>query len=114
MLFVSGPIAAEGLSKPEGRVILRVTGKIETTNATIDDKPAATFDRKMLENLSQASIRTHTPWTDGVVAFEGPLLRDLLARVGAYGEVLNTTAINDYAVDIPADDAASYRMILAL
>ena len=107
-------IAAEGLPKPEGRVILRVFGKIENTTVTIDGKPTATFDRTMLENLSQASIRTHTPWTDGVVTYEGPLLRDLLARVGAYGAILSAIAINDYAIDIPADDAASYRVILAL
>ena len=113
-IFDQVAIAAEGLPKPEGRVILRVFGKIENTNATIDRKPAATFDRTMLENLTQASIRTHTPWTDGVVTYEGPLLRDLLVRIGAHGEILSAIAINDYVIDVPADDAESYRVIVAL
>ena len=113
-IFDQVAIAAEGLPKPEGRVILRVLGKIGNTNATIDRKPAATFDCTTLENLTQASIRTHTPWTDGVVTYEGRLLRDLLVRIGAHGEIFSAIAINDYVIDVPADDAESYRVIVAL
>jgi hypothetical protein len=49
-----------------------------------------------------------------VSAFEGPLLCDLLERLGADGTVLRAKALNDYAVDIPAEDCERYPVILAL
>ena len=68
----------------------------------------------MLEALPQTVIRTETPWTEGVVEFEGPLLRTVLAHVDARGETLEAVALNDYSVDIPVQDTVDYPVILAL
>lgn len=74
----------------------------------------ARFDREALRDLPQHRITTSTPWTDGVSVFEGPLLCDVLERVGADGTMLRARAINDYLVDIPMSDCERYPVILAL
>lgn len=102
--------AAPSLPAPDGRVILRVTGKIDVTNR---DKAAA-FDRGMLKSLPQKVIETYTDWTDGPQTFEGPLLSDLLERVGAHGDSLYATALNGYAATIPVSHAREHGVLLAL
>ena len=111
----AGPVAsraaeAQELGAPEGRVILTISGRIDHANA----KGAAEFDRAMLEAMPFTTVETMTPWTDAVARFEGPLARDLMKRVGARGSRLLATAINDYAVEIPIEDFASYQVILAM
>lgn len=76
--------------------------------------PALALDRATLEKMSQRTIVTSTPWTDGATTFEGPLLRDVLAAANAAGGKIAAVAINDYKVEIPATDAASYDVIVAL
>jgi len=95
----------------ESDSLLVVTGRIAPPAAT---EGGARFDRQALEALPQHETRTSTPWTDGVSAFEGPLLCELLASVGAEGTVLRAKAVNDYAVDIPLEDCERYPVILAL
>ena len=102
--------ADEALAAPEGRVILTVSGRIDHTNG----KGVAEFDRAMLEAMQATAIETMTPWTDGVALFEGPLVRDLMKRVGARGSRLQATALNDYSVEIPIEDFARYPVILAM
>ncbi len=101
--------AAE-LEPPTGRVVLRITGTIEARN----DGDAAAFDLAQLEALPQTTLRTETPWTDGVIEFRGPLARAVLAAVGARGERVRAAAINDYVVDIPMADFESLDVIFAL
>ena len=96
------------MAAAESEPLLVVTGLIETPDG------GARFDRAALEALPQHELSTSTPWTDGVSAFEGPLLCDLLARVGAQGSVLRAKAINDYVIDIPVSDCERYPVILAL
>jgi len=98
------------LDFPRGPVILTVSGSIRQTNQS----GKAVLDAAMLKSLPQQEIVTDTPWTDGQVRFEGPLLRDVLKLVGAQGEMLKTRAINDYFVDIPVSDAEKYDVILAM
>ncbi len=107
LLAALGARAAE-LPPPQGRVILSVEGMIDVPGGI------ARFDRALLEALPQREIITVTPWTDGPARFEGPLLREVLARVGAQGARLEARAINDYAVTIPVSDAERYDVILAL
>ena len=104
------PAAAEALPPPTGPVMLTVSGQI--ANTTGPDR--AQFDRAGLEALGLHEIRTSTSWTDGVSRFEGPLLSDLLDRVGAGGSKLVARAINDYSVVIPAEDCRKYPVLLAL
>ena len=93
---------------PAGEVVLRVSGQI----ANRTDGTAALFDMAALEALPAAHIVTTTAWTEGDVAFDGVLLRDLLAAVGADGNTLSAIAINDYAISIPVSDA-QYDVIIA-
>lgn len=109
LLFLAGSAQAESLPAPAGDVVLRISGNIANQNDGAD----AVFDLDGLAALPHAQVVTSTPWTEGRTVFDGVLLRDLLAAVGATGGTLRAIAINDYAVDIPADDAAAYDVIVA-
>ncbi len=102
--------AATDLSKPAGKVILTVTGKIGATN----DGETAIFDRAMLEAMPQHSFTTKTPWYSGPETFEGVLMSDLLRRLECTGSNLLAIALNDYSSQIPVDDFAHYGVILAI
>jgi hypothetical protein len=106
----TGSLFGDVLPPPQGAIILTVTGQI--SNTTADNR--AEFDRAALELLGSHQVRTSTAWTDGVSIFEGPLLCDLLNRVGASGATLMAKALNDYAVEIPIDDCRKYPVVLAL
>ncbi|GGO87913.1 oxidoreductase [Marinobacterium nitratireducens] len=110
LCMVAALAAADPLEPPAGPVILTVGGAIRNTT----DGEVAQFDRAMLERLPQRLVRTHTPWTDGVNDFEGPLGRALLEFVGARGETLEVTALNDYSATVPVEDFFSHDVILAM
>ena len=104
------PWCAVALERPTGPVILTVTGAITRVN----DGDRAIFDRSMLERIGQASFRTSTAWTDGVVEFEGVPMKALLEAVGIRGTRLRATAINDYAIDLDATEFETVPALLAL
>lgn len=99
--------AALALDAPTGPVVLTVKGTISNTNAG----DTAQFDLAMLEALKGRKGEMETPWTEGKVTFEGPLLREILAAVGATGTSLKVRALNDYAADVPAEDAKLDTML---
>lgn len=101
--------ADEKLPPPQGEIILRVVGNIDRTNV-LDE---AHFDRAMIEAMESHTLRTSTVVTDGVKTFEGVLMRDLLAAVGAEGESVRATALNGYVIDIPMEDFEKYDVIAA-
>jgi hypothetical protein len=107
LLAVALPAAA--LDAPAGPVVLTVRGRLAQPNA--GDR--AEFDMAMLERLPQRSFVTRTPWYAQPRQFTGPLLRDVLAAAGAQGSMLKAVALNDYAVDIPMDDAQRHDVIVA-
>lgn len=105
-----GPALADAaLPAPRSVTILTMTGAIQRTNA---DRAAA-FDAEMLAALPRQKITTATPWYDEPRTFEGPLLRDLLAAVGASGRMLKVEALNDYAAEVPFADATDYSVVIA-
>lgn len=91
--------------------LLTVKGRVELPPGS---EGGVRFDRKALEALPQHQITTSTPWTDGVSTFEGPLLCDLLGRLGSSGSIVQARALNDYVIDIPMEDCERYPVILAL
>lgn len=99
----------ELLPAPEGEVVLTVAGEISRTNR----QGIAVFDEAMLEALPQTVLDTTTVVTDGVRHFEGFLMRDLLALVGAEGETVTATALNDYIIDIPMEDFERFDVLVA-
>jgi len=104
----AGPAAA--LDPPSGKVVLTVTGKVATRNGP---DGAATFDMNLLERLPRHSFTTKTPWYSKPRKFSGVLLRDLLEAVGSAPARLNAMALNDYRVEIPAEDVARGHAMLA-
>jgi len=73
-----------------------------------------TYDRDALEKMGMVSIKTSTPWNEGVVDFEGVPLAKLLEEAGAAGATATVTALNDYSVDIPTSDFSEFGTILAI
>lgn len=104
-----GSLAAWALDVPKGKVVLTVTGKVGTPNKGA----TAVFDMAMLQQLPQRTFSTQTPWDPKPVTFTGPLLRDVLAAAKATGTTLEATALNDYKVTLPMDDAAQFDVVLA-
>ncbi|MBL4907593.1 MAG: molybdopterin-dependent oxidoreductase [Sneathiella sp.] len=98
------------LEKTTGDIILTVTGNIGQSNTADGD---AAFDRKSLRQFTPVTISTKTPWTDGIVQFEGVLIRDLMHALDAKGKILHATAADDYSVNIPFEDFKKYNVILA-
>ena len=103
-------LSAQALDAPAGKVLLTVSGPLRHAN----DGDAASFDLALLQSLPQHTFTTRTPWYAQPRKFTGVLLRDLLAGVGAApASALRATALNDYRVDIPADDVARHGAMLA-
>jgi hypothetical protein len=106
LLTLSGP--SKALEPARSKPVLTVSGKVSDTN----DAGRAVFDMAMLEALPQKSFTTATPWYNQPVKFTGPLLSDVLKAAGAKGSTLKAVAINDYKIQIPADDTR-HGVILA-
>ncbi|MCE6961885.1 molybdopterin-dependent oxidoreductase [Cereibacter sphaeroides] len=104
------PALAQDLSPPSGQPVLTVDGPIQVTNVA----GKAVFDMRMLQDMPKMSYRTSTVWTDGVLEFTGVPLKALLDRLGAAeGVSVSAKAINDYAVEIPADAITDEAPIIA-
>lgn len=106
--IIAGLLAAAFFALPAGagQVVLTITG-------AVDDPPVG-FTRRELAALPQHELRTSTTVTDGTRLFEGFLMRDLLARVGADGESVLALALNDYRIEIPMEDFERFDVIGAL
>lgn len=104
------PTSALALDKPAGDPILTITGHVTQTNTG----KTATFDMAMLEKLEGRKATMETPWTSGQTEFSGPYLRAVLAAAGASGKKLIVKALNDYASEVPFEDAEKLDTILAV
>jgi len=101
--------SASALERAVGTVVLTVSGRVRSPN----DGAVANFDMPMLARMPQTSFTTRTPWYAQPRKFTGPLLRDVLAAAGASGTTLRAIALNDYTVEIPAEDSALHDVIVA-
>ncbi len=72
-------VLAAPLAKPQGKVVLSISGLISNTN----DGDKAEFDMPMLEGLGNVSWTTKTPWYKDPVTFSGVPMSKLLEVVGA-------------------------------
>lgn len=107
---VSYPFRSYALDMPKGEVVLTVTAaKLDHPNVG----ETAQFDLPMLEALAGRTGKMETPWTKGQVTFSGPLLRSVMDAAGAHGTTLKVVALNDYAADVPMDDATKLDTMLA-
>ncbi|WP_245957877.1 molybdopterin-dependent oxidoreductase [Marinomonas piezotolerans] len=108
---VLGAAESFALDKPNGRVILNVKGNISVANTASGE---AAFDKAMLNDLGEVTLVTSTPWTEGVNTFTGPKLSALLDAVGADGQTLVITALNDYSAKMPVEDAYELGVLMAM
>ena len=110
---------AQVQESPTGPVILTISGAISVGNGQEDvqnsteTEISAQFDLAMLEEIGLTRIVTETPWTKGLISFEGVLGRDLLSLVNFEGSSLRASALDNYSVDIPVEDFFTHDVILA-
>ena len=102
-------MASYAADKPQGRVLLTVSGAINTIN----QEQELAFDLAMLGTLPQHSITTHNPWTKGLHTYQGFSAVDLLQRLGSSGTLLRVTALNEYMTEIPLSDFIDNGAIFA-
>ena len=73
-----------------------------------------TLTVRELESLGTWQVRTTSPWEEGEIVAEGPLLRDVLAHVGLDGaERILVRSADAYAPIIPREDWQDFPVILA-
>ena len=107
-LFVTLCAASLSLAAPlqAGETVLTLTGAIA------DPPVELTFEDLLA--LPQHRLVTSTTVTDGTPAFDGFLMRDLLAEHGAAGTVVVAGALNDYQMKIPIEDFERFDVLGAL
>ena len=77
----------------------------QTVDFSIDDLAA----------MPLVTVATENEFSDGMVSYRGPLVRDVLVKAGMErASSVRFTAVNDYFVDIPTDDFRHYDAILAI
>lgn len=72
-----------------------------------------TLDMETLQAMDNVKFETSTIWTEGVQTFTGVSLSVFLRALDVSGGTLKATAINDYSVEIPLDDAVEGGPIIA-
>ncbi len=90
----------------DGKIVLTIDGKLSGGEAL-------NFTISAIEALGTTTVKTGTPWHDGVVTFEGVPLNVLMEHVGAEGENAAILALNNYRTDVPLSDFKQYGVILA-
>ena len=103
------PLRAQHAATAAPKVILTITGNVHK-RAGAD---GIDFDLPALAKLPQTSFSTKTPWYAQPRKFTGVLLKDLLASVGGSGSTLRAMALNDYRVELPAEDWLQHGAMLA-
>ena len=100
---------------PDGAVLLVVDGAVDPPAALAGPAPgAAHFDRAALEALPPTTVRTATPWSEGVVRYEGARVAEVLRAAGASpGARVIADAVNDYRAELDAEELARYPIIVA-
>lgn len=100
---------AQSLAKPEGPVILTISGNITHKNSA----NAAVFDAAMVDALAVSQVKTSAFWRKGLRTFTGPSLQSVLALVGAKGQSLRLIALDNYEVRVPVQDVTQFNPVLA-
>jgi hypothetical protein len=94
---------------------LAIAGAPALTLAGASRSDTLELSLEELAALPQFVVKTESEFTDGVVAYRGPLVRDVLAKLGLDRlEQVRFVAANDYYVDIPTEDFRTYDAILAM
>jgi hypothetical protein len=103
--------AGEKIGKPDGEVVLSVSGDIGERN----NGKRLDLDLASLEKMRRVRLEAAEPFLKRRVMFEGVLLADLLAVAGVPESAtkVSLTALDDYKVDFSVADVRSSQMLLA-
>ena len=102
-------LPAAALDRPAGKVILTVSGALNTHN----DANTAAFDLALFERLPQHSFSTRTPWYPQPRKFNGVRFGDLMKALDSQATSVRALALNDYRADIPTDDLVRHGAMIA-
>ncbi|WP_136680540.1 molybdopterin-dependent oxidoreductase [Neptunomonas sp. XY-337] len=110
VLLLSNPVAANELPRPQGTVILTLTGQLSFGNS----HHGVELDMALLKALPTHQIKTKTPWTDGEAIYRGALLIELLDWAGAAdASEVKLTALNNYSATLSLREIQRYPIVLA-
>ncbi|ETX12092.1 hypothetical protein MUS1_00335 [Marinomonas ushuaiensis DSM 15871] len=110
VLLISFSSFSHALDKPEGKVILTVTGAINGSN--LDQ--SAEFDFAMLQDFPQYSVTTNNPWIRGSHTYQGFSAVDLVKILSSESVRLQVFAFNGYMTEIPLNDFVEKGAIFAI
>jgi 5'-methylthioadenosine phosphorylase len=131
LLFALGAVSAlavEESAAPKDMVMLTVAGAIANTNrGPLDPKRdslfalkgisfdrAFAFDRAMLLGLKQGTVKAQTAELGQPATFTGPLLKEVLATVGAARAKVSIVAVDGYTGWLSPEDIEAGDWIVAL
>jgi hypothetical protein len=105
LLSVSVLALPSGGAQADAALELVDAGLVESRELTLEELAA----------LPQVEVRTENEFSDGLVTYRGPLVRDVLAEIGLDRlSAVRFVAANDYYVDIPTSDFIEFDAILAM
>lgn len=108
MMFLERLIAVSALA------LLPLSAVAETALLTVlHNGETTSFEVPDLEELGVEEFETTTIWTEGTQTFTGVPLANFLDAFGVTEGTIKATAINDYAVEIPVEDAVEGGPIIA-
>lgn len=95
--------------------LLSTAARAEPALTLVNGSQTLELSIDALGEMPQTTIATENEFVDGTVTYRGPLVRNVLSRVGL-DKVDNVrfVAANDYYVDIPAKNFRDYDAILAI
>ncbi len=99
----------EDLPPLNGPVVLTVTG----LDPQAFPGGVVEYDVARLESLRNIVVRTSTIWTNGKHSYTGVNLQALTRNLKIQDRMLHFHALNDYAIEFPASEAAADGPILA-
>ena len=104
--------AGDTIPEPTGDVIVTITGDIGITN--VGD--SIQMDREALNSVGVVEYAVLSPFDNVTITYRGILMSDLLNvwQVSDDATILQMTALNDYAVEVPIDDLRAYPVMFAM
>ncbi len=109
LLFSVNGAHSAGISPPQGKVVLTITGDMAHPN--VGDE--VHLDMSALESLPATEFSTSSPWHESTERFTGVRLNDLLAAIGSQSTEIVAVGLDDYRFTISDLDFERYPVIIA-
>ncbi len=90
-------------------------GFAQTILTVTTSEKSATYTLEDLLSMPQTTVVTKNDYVDDATAFQGPSLRSILTEMDLDRNAnLKMVALNDFVSEVPAKDAFTYDVILAV